>query len=100
MSTNRYLLDRAEPAAQRDGAVIRQRSFVADDAVIDGSVIGPYAAIGAGAVVRNAVVQDAIIDDGAVIENAVIDHSVVGRNARVIGRPVVVNAADQSLVKV
>jgi glucose-1-phosphate thymidylyltransferase len=100
LSTNRYLLDRAEPAPERAGALIRQPSFVADDAEIDGSVIGPYAAIGAGAVIRNAVVQDAIVDEGAVIMNAVIDHSVVGRNARVIGEPVVVNAADQSLVKV
>jgi glucose-1-phosphate thymidylyltransferase len=100
LSTNRYLLDNAEPAAQREGALIRQPSFVADDAEIAGSVIGPYAAIGSGAVVRNAVVQDAIVDDGAVIINAVIDHSVVGRNARVVGEPVTVNAADQSLVKV
>jgi hypothetical protein len=45
-------------------------------------------------------VQDAIVDDGAVIINAVVDHSVVGRNARIVGEPVTVNAADQSLVKV
>lgn len=100
LGTNRYLLDRAEPAGERPGALIQHPSFVADDAVIEGSVIGPYAAIGAGAVVRNAVVRDSIVDDGAHIENAVIDHSVVGQRARIVGRPDVVHAADQSLIKV
>ncbi len=100
LGTNRYLLDRAEPAADRPEALILQPSFVADDAVIDGSVIGPYAAIGSGAVVRNAVVSDSIVDDGAHIESAIIDHSVVGQKARIVGRPAVVHAADQALIKV
>lgn len=99
LSTNRYLLDRARPVGERPGAVIRQPSVIAEDAVLDGAVVGPYAAIGSGAVIRNAVVSDAIVDDGATVENTVISHSVVGRGARIIGVPAEIHAADQSLVQ-
>jgi len=99
LGTNRYLLDRAEPAAEREGALILQPSFVADDAKIEGSVIGPYAAIGSGAVIRDSIVRDAIVDDGAHIEHTIIDHSVVGQRARIIGRPSVLHAADQALIR-
>jgi glucose-1-phosphate thymidylyltransferase len=100
LSTNRYLLDQSEPpVTEYHGAIVRQPSYIADDAVLEGAVVGPYAAIGSRAVIRNAVVSDAIVDDGATVENTVIDHSVVGRGARVIGKPLEVHAADQSLIQ-
>ena len=66
-------------------AVVLPPPFVAADAVLERAVVGPYASIGAGAVVRDAVVRDAIVEDGATVESAVVEHAIVGRRARGAG---------------
>ena len=96
LSTNRYLLDRMDAATDRENALIIQPSIIADDAVLDGAIVGPYASIGKGVTIRNAIVRDAILEAGACIENVVIDHSVVGRNAAIIGDPMQVQIGDNS----
>jgi glucose-1-phosphate thymidylyltransferase len=67
--------------------------------VIERSIVGPYASIGPGAVIRDAVVTDAIIEDGARIEKSLIEHSIVGRNAQISGRPAQLNVGDDSTVR-
>jgi glucose-1-phosphate thymidylyltransferase len=79
--------------------LIIQPSVVADDAVLEGSIVGPYASIGAGAIVRDSIVRDAIVDSGANIESVIIEHSVVGRGASVNGRPVEIQIGDNSVTK-
>jgi glucose-1-phosphate thymidylyltransferase len=87
LSTNAYLLKHQPPAAEpRPETVIIAPSFVAPDAVIERSVIGPYASIGPGVTVRDAIVRDAIIEDGATIDTALIEHSIVGARAKIEGR--------------
>jgi glucose-1-phosphate thymidylyltransferase len=87
LSTNKYLLDHQPPATTpRPDAVIIAPSFVAPDAVIERSVIGPHASIGAGATVRDAIVRDAIVEDGASIETAIVEHSIIGARANINGR--------------
>lgn len=100
LSTNRYLLDLVQPATPREEALIVHPSVVADDAVIEGSVIGPYASIGAGAVIRDSIVRNAIVDDGATIERALIENSVVGQGATVEGRISVVHIGDNAVTHV
>ncbi len=101
LSTNRYLLDHAPPATRpRQGAVIVPPSFVADDATIEASVVGPFASVGAGATVRGAVLRDAIVEEGATIVGAVVEHAVVGRRARVTGRPAGLNIGDDTVIEV
>ena len=85
-------------ASPRDGALIVPPSFVADDAVLERAVVGPFASIGAGVVVRDAVVRDAIVEDGAMIETAVVAHAIVGRRARIRGHADTLNVGDDSVV--
>ncbi len=100
LATNRYLLDRQEAGpVSRDGAVIVQPSTVAEDAVLERAVVGPYASIGAGVTVRDAVIRDAIVEDGATIETAVVEHAIVGRKAQVRGRAARLNVGDTSVVE-
>ena len=99
LSTNRYLLDRSSSDDDRENALVIQPSIVAGDAVIEGSIVGPYASIGAGSIVRDSIVRDAIVESGATIENAMIEHSVVGRGASVKGRPVEIQIGDKSVTK-
>jgi glucose-1-phosphate thymidylyltransferase len=101
LQTNRYLLDHgsATDTTVADGAVI-QPSYVHPDAQISGSVVGPYASIGAGAMLRGCVVSDSIVSDGATVDGVVIDHSVVGVKAEVIGSPCQIDIGDNSKVRV
>ncbi len=97
LSTNRYLLDQAAPSLAREEAMIVQPSLIADDAVIEGSVVGPYASIGSGVVIRDSIVRNSIVDDGATVERAVIEDSVVGRGATVEGRASVIYIGDNAV---
>jgi len=100
LNTNRYLLEHhpPEPTSRPDATIVAP-SYVADDAVIEGAVVGPYACVGSGAVVRGAVVRDAILDNGAEIESAVIERSVIGNKAAVRGRAARLNVGDDSAVE-
>lgn len=103
LATNKYLLDQAaQPESKgadgQENGVVLAPSHVDATATIDGSVIGPYASIGAGVVIRGAVVRDSIIEDGAHIESAIVEHSVIGRNARIMGQPRQFNISDDSVV--
>ena len=101
LSTNRFLLDRqAQEGTSREGAVVVPPSVVAEDAVLERAVVGPYASVGAGVAIRDAVVRDAVVEDGATIEGAVIEHSLVGRKAQVRGRAARINVGDTSVVEV
>jgi glucose-1-phosphate thymidylyltransferase len=99
LSTNRYLLDqRGDAAGVKGDVVIVAPSVVDAGATVERAVIGPYASIGPGAVVRDAIVRDAIIEAGATIELAVVEHSIVGRGAEVRGRPTRLNVGDTGTV--
>lgn len=60
--------------------------FVAETAVVEKCVIGPFVAIGPDAVVRESVLTNCIIDTEALVENVVLDRSVVGRGGVINGR--------------
>ncbi len=78
LSTNRFLLDRKAASSYRDGSVIIPPSFVSSEAVIENSVIGPYASIGKETVVRNSIVRDSIIADHTQVVSCTIENSLIG----------------------
>lgn len=98
LDTNRYLLDRANPTPAASRALIIPPSFVDPSAVIEDSVIGPYASIGPGATISTSIVRDSVIDAGATLGNVNIERSIIGRDAVVRGRPVALNVGDTSAV--
>lgn len=101
LSTNRWALDRMTlPAVSRDGCAVIQPSIVDTSAVIERSVIGPYACIGAGAVIRDSIVSNAIVEEKAVISQAILENTLVGRRAAVSGRALGLNVGDDSAVTV
>jgi len=99
LSTNRFLLQRQNrDVSVRNGSVIVAPSFVADDAVIDHSVVGPFASIGSCVTVRDSIVRDCIIEEHAQISEALVDGSIVGRRARITGLARGLNVGDDSVV--
>ena len=99
LSTNRFLLERQGGSGEVcDGSVIVPPSFVADDAVVERSVVGPFASIGAGVTIRDSVIRDSIVDERAQIEDALLDRSIVGRRAQVRGSAKRLNVGDDAVI--
>jgi glucose-1-phosphate thymidylyltransferase len=54
--------------------------------VIERAVIGPYASIEAGAIIKDSIVRNSLIDAQAEIDNAILDGALVGERATIKGR--------------
>jgi glucose-1-phosphate thymidylyltransferase len=57
--------------------------FLHETAVIDSSVIGPFANIEAGAKISGSIIRSSLIGAESTIENAILDSSLIGRRARI-----------------
>jgi glucose-1-phosphate thymidylyltransferase len=100
LATNRYMLDRMPTRAPASAtSIIVEPSIVADDAVLEYSIIGPYASIGVGSVIRNSRIQNSVLEERAVVEDSRLDASIVGRRARVTGLSGSVNIGDDGSVQ-
>ncbi len=69
----------------KTGYLVIPPVFVAPDAHIERSVIGPFVSVGSGVRIVDAVVQDSIVQANSHIEAVVVSGSVIGRNALVQG---------------
>jgi glucose-1-phosphate thymidylyltransferase len=97
LATNQFLLKRQGCGTEiRGDSVIVGPSIVAPDATLERAVIGPFASVGAGAVIRDSIVRDVIVEDSAGIESVLLEHSIVGRAATVRGRASKLNVGDTS----
>lgn len=65
---------------------IIEPSFIADNVVIENSVIGPYTTIHKGTKVVNSVLKNSIVQKDTVIENTVIENSMIGNNVKIISK--------------
>jgi glucose-1-phosphate thymidylyltransferase len=99
LDTNRYLLSNEPPSpAQRAGSLIVPPSFVHRDALLEDAVVGPYASIGAGTVIRNSVVRDSIIEENTQIVDTILQRSVVGSNVTIQGSARSLNVGDNGKI--
>lgn len=60
--------------------------FLHETAVIERSIIGPYASIEADAVIRDSIVRNSLVDAEAQVENCILDTALVGERAHVKGQ--------------
>lgn len=96
LSTNKYLLDKLNTKRSLDDAVIIPPVFVAEDADVRRSVIGPYATVASGATVYDSVVRNSIISDGATVHYSLLNDSIIGNNALVKGHFYKLNVGNSS----
>ncbi len=88
LATNRHLLDKKSrngSAEQREGALVVPPVYIHPTAVLERAIVGPYATLDAGAVVRDAMVRDSILGAGALVERALVAGSLVGNNSVITG---------------
>jgi len=98
LSTNRFLLDKKSSPRSFSDSIIIEPCFIADDAIIERSIIGPYASIGAGANVQDSIVRDSIISYGAIVHSSLLNKSIIGNDAAVIGKFQKLNVGNSSQI--
>jgi glucose-1-phosphate thymidylyltransferase len=101
LHANRYLLDNGKDNSERVHtwrSVVVPPVHIAPDAVIEDSIVGPYASVGAGTRIRSAIVRNSIIDANAVVEEIFLEGSLIGEKAQVKGRPSRMNIGNTASV--
>ena len=70
--------------------------YIAKDAIIIDSKIGPFVSIGSGTMIKKSVIQNTIIQKNTTIDGAEFDASIVGNNVEYNGKCQKVNIGDYS----
>ncbi len=84
LEANRLQLDRQATASHR-GAEIRGRALIADDARLDGCIVGPDAVIGPGAQLTDCEVRHSVVLGGTTAREALIAEAIVGPDITLAG---------------
>jgi glucose-1-phosphate thymidylyltransferase len=74
--------------------------YLHPEARVEGSVIGPYVSIEAGATIVDSVVRNSIIDGDAVVERCILDGALIGEACEVKGRAKALFVGDDSVVEI
>ncbi len=85
LSTNQYLLSQTDKGRDIKSVVVNKPVFIADDAVIRNSVIGPYTTIASGTVVEDSIIRNSLIGAGAKVSKAMLENSIIGDNSVIQG---------------
>jgi glucose-1-phosphate thymidylyltransferase len=101
LHTNRYLLEHGHDNSAEhsgNGYLVVPPVHIAPTAVIQHSVIGPYATISDGCHITGSIIRDSIIDEDAHIQDATLDQSLVGKGSVVKSNYRKLNVGDSSSV--
>ena len=85
LSTNQYLLSKRDNGREIESVVINKPVYIADDAVIKNSVIGPYTTIASGSVIEDSIIRNSLIGSGAKVTKAMLENSIIGDNSIIQG---------------
>lgn len=102
LDTNRRFLElrdgRREPVRAGDSLLIPP-VYVAPDARVHRSIVGPNVSVGAGSVIQDAVLSDSLLCEGAVAQGVVLRDAVLGRDSRITQPPRALNLSDHTEVE-
>lgn len=97
LHAHRFVLERSGGQARpRDGVTIIPPVFVADDAEVRESVIGPYVTVESGCRVERSILQDCILDEEVSISSQVLERALLGRRVALTGTPLSLNVGDDA----
>lgn len=85
LSTNKFLLDQKSSTKKYENVVINMPVFISDDAKVENSVIGPYATIDKGCIIKESVIKNSIIGANSQVSKAMLNGSIIGNNTLVKG---------------
>jgi glucose-1-phosphate thymidylyltransferase len=81
-------------------SLIIEPCYIGENAVLENSIVGPYASIGANTCIINSNVKNSIIQNNSTIQNCVIDNSMVGAYAEIKQSGMDLSVSDYSVYKV
>lgn len=86
LETNRYLLNKYAKTGSKNKYKIRNSRiiepvFIGENAIIENSIIGPYATINGDCKIKNCIISDSIIEKSSEMINCVLSESIIGEGA-------------------
>ncbi|MDP4173222.1 MAG: sugar phosphate nucleotidyltransferase [Bacteroidota bacterium] len=99
LSTNRYILEKDATHIELRNVVINHPVYIAESAIIENSIIGPFTTISEGCVIKDSIIRNSILGTGAKVEKAMLDHSLVGNSTIIKGSYKRLNAGDSSEIE-
>ena len=96
LSTNKFLLEQKSSNRKFKNVVINDPVFIADDAKIENSVIGPYTTIDKNCVVKDCIIKNSIVGSKAIVTKALLENSIIGNNSTIRGTYKRLNSGDSS----
>jgi glucose-1-phosphate thymidylyltransferase len=96
LSTNQHLLGYQPIPSPRKGVVIQPPVFISEKAMVSNAIIGPNATIADNAVIENSIIRNSIISEGATVVNSLLEESLIGANAVVRSNYKRINIGDSS----
>jgi glucose-1-phosphate thymidylyltransferase len=102
LHANRYLLKKMDTNTepyQRGSSLIIPPSYVSPEAIIENSVIGPYASISEDAEVHDSIIKNSIIGPNATVNSSMLFGALVGERATVEGSYNTINVGDDSIAR-
>lgn len=100
LSTNEILLKNHTTEKKYPGCIINDPVFIAENAILENTIVGPNATIGENSIISNAIVKDSIIGNDARVTHIMLDRSIVGNNTTITGNPHEINIGDFSEIRV
>jgi glucose-1-phosphate thymidylyltransferase len=101
LHAHRFVLNQSGGHARpREGVTIIPPVFIADDAEVSASVVGPYVTIESGCRVERSVLADAILDEGVTVKHQILERTLLGRRVSLQGTPLSANLGDDSTISV
>jgi len=96
LSTNQHLLEFQPVPSPINGVVIQPPVFISKKAKITNSIIGPNTTIADDAVIDHSIIRNSIIGEKATVIKALLEESLIGTHAIVQGNYKRVNIGDSS----
>lgn len=100
LSTNQFLLEKYNHKYKLENTVVIDPCYIAENANVTNSVIGPYASIAEGSVVTNSIIENTIISENANVSHIALNQSIIGNNAIVEGKSIELNLGSNSEITI
>lgn len=86
-------------SAKLTHSVVIQPSFIGERVLLENSVVGPYASISEGTIIKNSVIKNSIVQHDSMIENKVLSNSMVGSKSILKGKAEDLSVGDYTEIK-
>ena len=100
LETNKILLNEKCTDKTFENVVINNPVFIANDAKIKNSIIGPYATISKGSKISESIIKNSIIGENSEITASLLEGSIIGNNTMIKGSYKKLNTGDSTEIEI